>query len=99
MGFKATTIYVAVDVLAAQKRGGLSCQLLHRVASRSRHRLIGSNIDALDSDCIVNGLQSHDHLYRRTVWIGDDITRGIVRHRARIDFRDYQRNIVVVAKL
>src|SRR5690348_1312791 len=45
--------------LAAQQRDRLLGQLLYCLAAGPGDRLVGSHVDALDSDGVVNRLESH----------------------------------------
>ena len=66
----------------------------HGSGTCSACRLIGRNINATYVRDILYGLECNNHLYGRTVRIGNNTARNIERI-LRIDFRHHQRHIVI----
>src|SRR6185312_2204394 len=77
---------------------GLGRQLLDAAASGARYRLVGSDVDALYADRIVDGFQRHHHLDGAAVGVGDDVARLVSGKRCGVHLRHHQGHIVVIAE-
>ena len=75
----------------------LPFEFRHRRRSRAARRLVGGDPHAADVRDFFYGVECHDHLYRRTVRVGDYPARRIERVFG-IDLRNDQRHVGVHAE-
>jgi hypothetical protein len=79
--------FLDIRAVADEDVARLFEQLVHARLARARHRLIGSDDDALDRRGIVQRLERDDHLRGRAVRVRDDVAAGIAVDRLRDSLR------------
>ena len=77
----------------------LLSELLNSFFSRATHRLIGRDIDALNTYRIANRLERHQHLYGRTVGVSNNAALCVTHNGVRVDLGYNERNIFVPSKM
>ena len=92
-------VNLTFNIFCIQQVGCLFGKLFNSLLTRPGDRLIGADVDALDTNSIIDRLQRHQHLDSGTVGVGDDAVFLIVGNFFRIDLGHHQRNLVVVAVL
>ena len=84
--------------LPIEQACGLRRQLFNPTGARTRNRLVRGDINSCNAYRVMNWLQSSNHLNGRAVWVGDNITRGVIGHPMGVYLRHYQWNFVVITK-
>ena len=85
--------------MACCKPCSLLRQFVHCLLAAARHRLVSRDIDALDACGIMQRLERDQHLHRRAVRVRNDVVPLVACEGVRVHFRDYERNVVLVAEL
>ena len=100
-GVECDLLGVALDLqrTAIQQHASFVALILQPHSSRAGHGLIGADVDALNTNGVVDRLQRNKHLNGRAIRIRDDARDCIVGNRLGIDLGNDQRNVVVVAKV
>ena len=92
-------IDVRLGRAAVEQRGGLGRELVYRLLAGARNGLVGADVDPLDSNGVVDGLQGDQHLDGRAVRVGDDAAVAVVGDLRRVDLGHDERDVVLVAEL
>ena len=87
-----------LDFFSVHKAESLFGQFVDSGRAGTRHRLVRSNIDALQTNRIIDRLQSDNHLDGGTIRISHNVSCKSVLDSMSIDLGDNQGHVVVVSE-